>query len=352
MNIVFANATKKWGGVKSWTLDVAAGLRERGHQVLILARPGEFVRQAALQGCHTCAFSFGPDYSPVTILQAIRVLRDFDAQVVCGNVGKDLRTVGVAARLLGIPVVHRVGLAGDLRAGPSPWLDAHLLRPHLLAPCHQVLDGVRRAVPALRPLPGTVIVTGKHRGPCPQHGPHVPLTLVSASQLNPDKGHATVLAALGRIKTRGIYFHYHVYGTGALKDTLPRQAHDLNLTDHITWHGFVPDVPVRIAQADVFILASTSEGLPNALLEAMAAGLVCLARNVGGIAEIWPPAADWLLLPQDAGPEAFAQTITHLARLSKEEFRQLRQRFWQATPRRTAMLDALEDFFACLGGRS
>ncbi|BDV01789.1 glycosyl transferase [Thermodesulfomicrobium sp. WS] len=352
MNLVFANASKKWGGVKSWTLDVAAGLRERGHRVLLLARPGEFLRRAALLGCETCAFTFGPDYNPVAILRAARELQRFGAQVVCGNVGKDLRTVGLAARILGIPVVHRVGLAGDLKPGPSPWLDAQLLRPYLLAPCQQVLDGVRHAVPALRPLPAAVIHTGKRRGPCPEHGPHTPLALVSASQLNPDKGHATVLAALERLAGSGIPFHYHVYGTGSLQDSLPRHAQDLGLADHVTWHGFVPDVPARIAQADVFVLASTSEGLPNALVEAMAAGLVCVARNVGGIAEIWPPAAHWLLLPPDAGPEAFAEALLRLTRLCDEEFRLLRQAFWQAVPSREAMLDALEAFVIRLEKRA
>jgi glycosyltransferase involved in cell wall biosynthesis len=75
-----------------------------------------------------------------------------------------------------------------------------------------------------------------------------------------------------------------------------------------------------------------------------------VARNVGGIAEIWPPAAHWLLLPPDAGPEAFAEALLRLARLCDEEFRLLRQAFWQAVPSRETMLDALEDFLARLGG--
>lgn len=350
MRIAFANATRKWGGVKSWTLDVAAGLLERGHEVLVLARPGAFLERAQALGCRTAALAFGPDYNPAAMLRAAAVLRRFRPGVLVGNVGKDLRTAGLAARLLGIPVVHRVGLAGDVRPGAAAWLDALLLRPHLLAPCQQVLDGVRHN-PALRTLPGTVIRTGKPRSPRPSHGRGTPLRLVSASQLTPDKDHATALTAVAALVRQGVACHYSVLGTGPLAQELAQLARDLGLEGYVTWHGFVADVPARLAGADILLLPSRSEGLPNALLEAMAAGLVCLARDVGGIAEVWPPEARWLLLPPDAGAEALTAALTRLAALPEAAFIALRQTFWQALPSREAMLDGLEALFTRLGGR-
>jgi hypothetical protein len=47
---------------------------------------------------------------------------------------------------------------------------------------------------------------------------------------------------------------------------------------------------------------------------------------------------------EDIGPEAFAEALLRLTRLCDEEFRLLRQAFWQAVPSREAMLDALEAF--------
>ncbi len=343
MRLALANATHKWGGVKSWSLDVAAGLLARGHEILVLARQGEFLHRAKALGCQTVALNFGPDYNPRAILQAAAELRAFRAQVVIGNVGKDLRTVGLAARLLGIPVVHRVGLAGDVRPGLAAWLDAWLLRPHLLAPCEHVLHGVRQN-PAMQRLAGTVIRTGKVPGPRPSRGQSPCLRIVSASQLTPDKDHATALHALATLRRDGIAFHYDVLGTGPLAPTLPQLAQDLGLQECVTWHGFVADVPAQLAQADILLLPSRSEGLPNALLEAMAAGLAAVARNVGGIAEIWPKSAPWLLLAPDAPAEAFAAALRRLAGLCPEDFCALRQAFWQALPSRETMLDALEAF--------
>jgi len=350
VRIVFANGTHKWGGVKTWTLSVAEGLIGQGHQVLILARPGTFLHQARALGCATAAISFGPDYNPAAILRIVRLLRCWQPDVLCGNVGKDLRTAGIAARLLGIPVIHRIGLAGDVRPGLASWLDAHLLRPHLVAPCQEVLHGVQMQVPALRRCPGSVIRTGKKSVPRPPKGRTPIPRLVSASQLTPDKDHATALYALGLLRRRGLAFHYDVYGTGPLAPSLAQLASRLGIADAVTWHGFVTDVPQRLVGADIFLLPSTREGLPNALLEAMAAGLVCVARDVGGIKEVWPQGAAHLLLTPQSQPEDMAKTIIDLILLPPEEFDHLRRAFWESCPSWETMIHEVETLCMHRGG--
>jgi glycosyltransferase involved in cell wall biosynthesis len=62
-------------------------------------------------------------------------------------------------------------------------------------------------------------------------------------------------------------------------------------------------------EADIFVLCSLTEGLPKALLEAMARGLPAIGSNVGGIPELLPPEA---LVPT-ADPQALARKITELA---------------------------------------
>jgi glycosyltransferase involved in cell wall biosynthesis len=222
--------------------------------------------------------------------------------VVC-NVGKDLRTAGVAARLSGIPVVHRVGLPGDMRNVPKVRMLHAFIKPRLLVPCEFIKFGLRENLPWLKDEEITVIRTGK---PCAGEEtppPDGPLRLVATSQLNPDKGHDDLLRALARLAEEGYAFRLDVLGTGSEEERLKELGRELGLDERLTWHGFQRNVRAFLLAADVFVLPSRSEGLPNTLLEAMALGLAPVARDVGGVREIWPEAMDFLLADARGGGE-------------------------------------------------
>src|SRR6056297_1640157 len=208
MNIAFINSTRKWGGVKTWTLDVARGLAARGHGVLIVGRPGPFTDKARELGLDTLAVTFGPDFNPALILRFLRLFKARNIDRVMVNVGKDMRTAGVAARLLGIPVIHRVGLAGDMENAFKVRTMHTWVRPRILVPCEQIRKGVLKELPYLSPEEVTVILTGKEPAPAPPETVHSPLRLISTSQLNGDKGHREVLTALAELKNQGHRFKY------------------------------------------------------------------------------------------------------------------------------------------------
>ncbi len=76
----------------------------------------------------------------------------------------------------------------------------------------------------------------------------------------------------------------------------------------VTFLGHRDDVPARLAEADIFVLPSRSEAFPNAVLEAMAAGLPIVASGVGGILELIDDGRTGLLVrPGDA--EALAERL-------------------------------------------
>jgi glycosyltransferase involved in cell wall biosynthesis len=75
--------------------------------------------------------------------------------------------------------------------------------------------------------------------------------------------------------------------------------------------GHRNDVPSILAASDVFVLASYSEGLPNALMEAMAAGCACVATSVGGVPWLMEGGAAGLIVPP-GDPEALQQAIERL----------------------------------------
>jgi glycosyltransferase involved in cell wall biosynthesis len=348
MNIFFVNSTNKWGGVKSWTLDVARGLEERGHRIAIAGRPGPFIDKASETGLEAVSVSFGPDFNPLLIARFMRMFRDQGTNLVVVNVGKDMRSAGIAAKLLGIPVVHRVGLAGDML---NTWKVRSLhrwVRPRILVPCEQIKTGLLRELAYLTPDEITVILTGKEPSATPARDVHAPLRFISTSQLNADKGHGDVLQAMSELKKRGHDFLYHIVGTGRIEAELKTLASGLDLDDRTVWHGFRKDVRAQLREADVFILPSRREGLPNTLLEAMAEGLVCVSRNVGGVQECWPQGEPGLLMAEDCGSKDFETVLERLLSEPKERIMELKAFFLghAASNSLERMTGRLERFFS------
>ncbi len=327
MNIIFVNSTHRWGGVKTWTLDVAKGLQALGSTCLIIGRPGPFVDRAREMGLDAQAVSFGPDFNPRLIATFLSLFTKQKATHVMVNVGKDMRSAGIAARLLGIPVIHRVGLPGDMLDTFKVRLLHQWIRPRILVPCEYIKTGLLDELPHLRQEEITVIHTGKIVADTPPPTASGPVRFITTSQLNADKGHRDVLLALADLHTQGVDFRYHIVGTGREEQTLQQWARDRGLEEKIIWHGFQQNVRTLLRQADVFLLPSYNEGLPNSLLEAMAEGLVCIARDVGGVKEIWPEWGEELLLPEKAGPEIWKTRIEQECTASAPALIKLKKNF-------------------------
>lgn len=68
MNIIFVNATKGWAGIKTWMLELADFLTQRGHRALIVCRPGDLLQEACAARHLPCrTLTFGMDFSPAAI---------------------------------------------------------------------------------------------------------------------------------------------------------------------------------------------------------------------------------------------------------------------------------------------
>ena len=104
----------------------------------------------------------------------------------------------------------------------------------------------------------------------------------------PYKGLGILLKALKLCVDRSIMLDVTVLGDGSYRSEYEQLAVQLGIQDLVTFHGYVTRKTVLqlYAEADLFVMPSWVEGLPRALLEAMASGLPCIASAVGGIPEL------------------------------------------------------------------
>ena len=103
-----------------------------------------------------------------------------------------------------------------------------------------------------------------------------PVKVISVGSLNTRKNHAMILRAIGQSDKN---LHLTLLGQGHLYEPLKQQAAALDIEDSVSFGGNVTNVPDYLAENDIFVLSSFTEGFPNALLEAMNIGLPCISTN-------------------------------------------------------------------------
>lgn len=105
------------------------------------------------------------------------------------------------------------------------------------------------------------------------------------------KGHDVLICALGDIRAAGMDATLDLVGAGKFHSQLRQLAESCGVAQHVTFHGHVPSpqqVRAILDHADLFVMPSRTEGVPRALIEAMARGLPCFGSDVGGIPELLP----------------------------------------------------------------
>jgi len=148
--------------------------------------------------------------------------------------------------------------------------------------------------------------------------PGRPARLLCVARLVPKKGHAVLLEALARLRQAGTDATLDLAGDGPLAGELALRAQRPDLSGQVRWLGTVAHDEIRRAMldADAVVLASRvaedgdRDGIPVALMEAMALGVPVVATSVAGIPELVTPGAGTLAEPDDAVKLADAIGVT------------------------------------------
>jgi glycosyltransferase involved in cell wall biosynthesis len=121
-----------------------------------------------------------------------------------------------------------------------------------------------------------------------------PLRIVFVGRLTEIKGVQYLIDAMSILKHQRVDFDLQIYGDGLLRKSLEVQVNNMSMTNCIFFNGFVEHsiLPKKLMEADIFVGPSITtslgetEGLGLVFLEAMAAGLIVIGSNVGGIPDI------------------------------------------------------------------
>lgn len=330
------------GGAERQAHLLARMLGERGHGVAVLTR-----RVAGLPPCEAMdgvpvvrgirAIEAGPLYGLTYTLSVARFLlthRSAWDVVHITHVYLDAFAATLTRRWHGLPIVIRPACAGEygdlarlsrLRAwplypGPGKIALRALVRTiaqadAFIANSREVREelvaagcpGARIAyipngVDAARFHPDPVARTadGRRRLGLPD-GPFV----VFAGRLDPQKGLHTLVEALRSPVLAAAGVHALLLGDGPQRDELAQAVERHGLRDRVRFQGVVADVAPYLRASDIFAFPTLGEGMPNALLEAMATGLPCVASAVGGCRDVLTDGETGLLVP--AGDAAALQ---------------------------------------------
>lgn len=140
-------------------------------------------------------------------------------------------------------------------------------------------------------------------------------TLITTGSLIWRKGYEYALLTLRDLIDQGVDAEYHIIGDGPERQRILYTVQDLDLQDRVVLHGKLRPEEVRtwLQQADAFLLSSLSEGIANALLEAMSCGLPVVTTDCGGMSEAVSDGIEGFVIPT-RHPRAAADALVKLCK--------------------------------------
>lgn len=302
------------------------GLRARGHALAVLVLNDDTdaanlaqmsdVADVEVIGKGRLAAGLGP-------LALLRRFRAWRPDVIMTMLEVSDLLGRIAGRLYSqAPIVTSIRARNAQKGAWQLWLDRRTLRwaDRVVFNSAAVVDwskrneGVRpeqvRVIPNGVEIPQTPVQPTQAAALGVGPGARVVLT---AGRLHPQKRIGILLEAMAQLPPALAGTELLVAGTGPMQGELVAKATALGLAGRVHFLGNREDVQALLGLAEVFVLPSAWEGMPNVVMEAMAAGCPVVATRIDGTVELLPDAGfGWLVEPDEAGPlaAAIAEALT------------------------------------------
>ena len=240
------------------------------------------------------AFAKPAGVSPLTLIRLIRFFRKTRPDVVHTHHIGPLLYGGLAARIVGIPVVHTEHDAWFLNDPKQRRLEGILLkiiRPNLVADADHVARYFKGFFPQVDPLVIKNGIDTSRFNPGNQQQarqrlglPHDAWIIGCAARLEAVKGHSLLLEAFSQAFAN-MNVHLVLAGRGSLEQALRQQSSTAGSTARVHFLNHVEEMPTFYRAINLFCLPSLAEGMPLSPLEAQACGTSVLVTDAGGAAE-------------------------------------------------------------------
>jgi len=305
MKIALVNSCRYIGGAELWQVRFARFLKSRGEQVKFYLRPGEFSGLVIKEGFPVKEIRMAADLDFFSALKFYREFKLFRPEVVIFNDQRDLRLGAIAAKKAGVPLKIQVKGASFLKGSfrdkyyygkidvvvcvskaienlYAQKLQLDSSRLHYLPNC---IDPERFRNPdrgALRKKIGA--------------GDDEVLLGMSGRLVEPKRQGDLILAAK-TLRESGHKVKVLLAGEGRHQNALEQLSKDSGLAGRVIFLGFVHEIEEFLAGLDVFVFCSEQEGMPIAVLEALASGTPVVAASIPGVEELIESGKNGLLYP-------------------------------------------------------
>jgi glycosyltransferase involved in cell wall biosynthesis len=338
-SVVFMTTGLGYGGAETQLVRLTSALVKRGWRVRIISllEPQAFISE--LQGAGIEVVSLGmsrgvPD--PRALWRSVALLRTWRPDILTCFMFHANLLGRIAGLLSGVPVIvssiRNQNFGGRLRdrlMRITDRLGTVTTTNSRLAAAELVSRGV---VPSkrMRVIPNGLVISNYETPPGTRAKTRRELAVddstflwLAVGRLEEQKDYPTLLKATRILHEHGEnQFQVVIAGQGPLLDSLNQLANDLDVAHLVSFLGLRRDIPALLSAADGFVLASAWEGLPNVVMEALAAAKPVVATTVGGVEELVQDRhSGFTVPPQD--PDALASNMRCLSQLTDDERSQM-----------------------------
>lgn len=250
------------------------------------------------------------------IFRLARLFRKIRPHVVQSHMFHTNVYTVLAARLAGVPVVIATEHGKNLwKKSWHRWIERMIVSP--LVTCRvAVSEDIRDIRVEAHEVPEAKIVVIPPCVPIPSdegtYREGETIRIGAIGRMVEAKDYPTLIQAFASVIKSGVSAALIFLGDGPQRARLQDLAQEMLLSTCIHFPGFATDVGERLKTFDLVVFSSIREGIPVAMLEAMAAGIPIVATRVGGIPEVITDGMNGLLV-ESGSPEALAKAIARVA---------------------------------------
>ncbi len=314
LNILHTEWSDGWGGQERRIVAEMAGMRARGHRIWLATRPScRIAGEAAAAGIPVVTLPFSGKFHPTTILGLRRLIRREGIDIVNTHSGMDSWSGGLAAKWAGVGLVRTRHINNPIKRNRLNFV--HYLPDRIVA-CGEemrrhLVDGRGFPVAQVVSIP-TGIDFARFQPGRPRSDVRASLGIADSDWavlmvgiIRSVKRHEVALEAVARALPEIPNLRLLLVGDGPRSEAMQQLAEQLGIAGQVRFLGHRDDIPDLLEAADAFLLTSRSEGVPQAVTQALGCGLPVVATRVGGVPE--------LIIQEHTGLLAEAEDVAGIA---------------------------------------